>query len=427
MMRSVRKHAEGRASKTASAPWNRRAHLRFGSDAGGAIAVMFALGASILLGAVGYAVDVGLWEAAHRDMQDAADSAVISAIVGAEAGVDVTTQARAVAAGYNFVNGVAGATVTANNPPLSGSHVGDPKYIEVIVSRPQVRYFSVLFGTQPINESARAVAGQTTNACILALDQTMSGAVSTSGNAVANANGCSIYSDSNNPTYSISAGGTSSITAPQVGATYGGGITGNITAGSFPHGAVLPDPYGYVAPPSCGPNQPFNKNDTTMSPGTYPGGVTLNAGANVTMSPGVYCISGGPLTVNGTATLSGAGVTIYFTVASNGKWGTVNFAGGASVNLTALTSGPTAGIVLFGDRNMPVGTGNNIQGGNTQTLSGVIYFQTGAVNYAGGASASNGCTQIVADSVSFVGNSNLSLNCPQFGVAKIGAIAQLVE
>jgi Putative Flp pilus-assembly TadE/G-like len=393
---------------------------------------MFALGASILLGAVGYAVDVGLWEAAHRDMQDAADSAVISAIVGSQAGVDVTTQSRAVAAGYNFVDGVAGATVTANNPPLSGSHVGDSKYVEVIVSRPQVRYFSVLFGTQPINESARAVAGQTTNACILALDLTASSGVSVQGNPVATANGCAIYSDSSSSS-SVSAGGSSHISAPQIGAVGGFYGQSNMTAGAFTHGAALPDPYGYFSPPSfsgCDKHNYTAKNTDQIYPGVYCGGISLNAGANVTMAPGVYYLDGGQLSLNGSSTLTGTGVTIVFTSStpSNANsFATAKINGGATVNLTAPTSGATAGFVLYGDRRMPVGTSQLLNGGSAQVFSGIIYFPTAALNYTGGASGTNGCTQIVADTITFGGDSNLSLNCPSFGVAKIGAIAQLVE
>lgn len=433
MMRSVRKNTERRVSKTASAPWTGPAHLRFASDAEGAIAVMFALGASILIGAVGIAVDVGLWEAAHRRLQDAADSAAISAIVGAEAGVDVTTQADTVAAGYNFVNGVAGATVTANSPPLSGSHAGVSGDVEVIVSQPQARLFSLIFGRQPVNESARAVAVQTTNACILALDPTASGAVSAQGNPTVDAIGCAIYSDSNSSS-SVSAGGSATLTASQIGAVGGFSGQSKMTAvDGFTHGAVIADPYAYFSPPAfsgCDQKNYSANSSKTIDPGVYCGGINLNAKANVTMSSGIYYLDGGSLSVNGQATLTGTGVTIVFTsstpsVASS--FATAKINGGATVNLTAPTSGPTAGFVLYGDRKMPLGTSYLLNGGSSQVFSGIIYFPQGALNYIGGASATNGCTQIVADTISFGGNSNLSLNCPQFGVAKIGAIAQLVE
>nr|WP_298355176.1 pilus assembly protein TadG-related protein [Rhodoblastus sp.] len=428
-MRSIRRLAEIGPRTDASAPRNGRARLNFLSDAKGAIAVMFALGGSILMGAVGIAVDVGLWEAAHRDLQDAADAAAMSAVVGFQAGVDVTTQAEAVAAGYNFVNGVAGTTVTANRPPLSGSQVGNSAAVEVIVSQPQARFFSLVFGRQPVNESARAVAVQTSNACILALNQTASGAVSAQGSVAVNANGCSIYSDSNSSS-SVNAGGSATISAVQIGAVGGFSGQSNMTAtNGFTHGGVIQDPYAYVTPPTFSgcDQQSFSAHTTvTIYPGVYCNGMKLNSGAIVTMSPGIYYINGGSMSVNGSATLSGTGVTIYFT-GSNNNWATASFNGGANINLTAPTSGPTAGIVLFGDRNMPVGTPFGLAGGLNQILSGVTYFQKGAVSFAGGSSSFNGCSQIVANTVTLVGNSGLATNCQSFGIKKIGSIAQLIE
>lgn len=447
MMRSIRKLGEMRPWKDASAPMNGRTRLSFPSDARGAIAVMFALGASILIGAVGIAVDVGLWEATHRELQNAADSAAISAIVGFQAGVDVATQADAVAASYHFVNGVAGATVTTAWVPAPGSQSGVNNAIQVTISQPQARFFSLIFGRQPVAESAHAIAIQTSNACILALAQTVSttasgtitetlggnisGAVSAQGSVAANANGCSIYSDSTNTTSSISAGGGGTISASQIGAV--GGFYGqtNMTAvNGFTHGAVISDPYAYFTPPAfsgCDQNNFMSHTTQTIYPGVYCGGMKLNASANVTMSPGVYYLDQGSLSVNGSATLTGSGVTIIFTSSTGSNYATASIAGGATVNLSAPTSGPTRGFLMYGDRNMPLGTSFGLAGGSGQVFNGISYFPQGAVSYAGGASTFNGCTQIVADTVSFVGNSTMALNCTAFGVKKIGAIAQLVE
>ncbi|MCI4680115.1 pilus assembly protein TadG-related protein [Rhodoblastus acidophilus] len=405
----------------------------FRAESGGNVLVLFSLSAPILILAVGLAADVGSWEAAHRRLQSAADSAAISAVVGFQAGVDVPTQAKAVAASYHFVSGVAGTTVTANRPPQWGAYAGNSAAVEVIISQPQARMFSALLGGQSVAERARAVALQTSNACILALDQTASNAISAQGSVAVNANGCSIYSDSNSST-SVNAGGSARISAQQIGAV--GDFSGQsnmTTVDGFTHGAVIADPYAYVTPPmfsGCDEHNFSSKKTETISPGVYCGGLTLNAGANVTMSPGIYYIDQGSFTVNGSATLTGTGVTIVFTSStpsSPKSYATANIAGGASINLTAPTSGPTAGIVLYGDRNMPVGTSFNLAGGSSQILTGVTYFPKGAVSFAGGASSFNGCSQVVGDTVNFVGNSGLATNCSSLGIKKIGAIAQLVE
>ncbi len=145
------------------------------------------------------------------------------------------------------------------------------------------------------------------------------------------------------------------------------------------------------------------------------------------MSPGIYYLDQGSLDINGNAALSGSGVTIIFTSSTGSNYATAKINGGATITLSAPTSGPTARILLYGDRNMPLGTSFNLSGGATQTFNGVIYFPKGALSYAGGALGFNGCSQIVTDTLSFVGDSGLAINCQSYGVKKIGAIAQLVE
>jgi hypothetical protein len=51
-------------------------------------------------------------------------------------------------------------------------------------------------------------------------------------------------------------------------------------------------------------------------------------------------------------------------------------------NLTAPTSGPTAGIVFFGDRKAPAGTVFKFEGGATQVFGGALYFPKGDVSSA---------------------------------------------
>src|SRR3954470_9878045 len=130
----------------------------------------------------------------------------------------------------------------------------------------------------------------------------------------------------------------------------------------------------------------------------------LNAGANVTLTEGIYYIDEGDLTVNGGATLTGKGVTIVFTSSTSKNWPTASINGGATINLTPPTEGPTAGVVMFGDRNSPVGTPFSFNGGASQYLGGAVYFPTGALTYAGGAGTSSSCTKLIADTITFTGS-----------------------
>ncbi len=60
---------------------------------------------------------------------------------------------------------------------------------------------------------------------------------------------------------------------------------------------------------------------------------------------------------------------------------------------------------------MATGTSFKFNGGASQALTGAIYVPKGAATFAGGTSSGNGCTQLVADTITFTGSSNFALNC----------------
>jgi hypothetical protein len=176
----------------------------------------------------------------------------------------------------------------------------------------------------------------------------------------------------------------------------------------------VPDPFGNLPTPSPGPKQTIpqgnNKNGLTLQPGSYTSGMNLNG--NVTLSPGVYYVSGGAFYVNANAVVSGSGVTIYLAPGAN-----VNMNGNATVNMTAPSSGTYSGVLFFGDRS---GSGNNsFNGTATSSLTGDLYFPTQQVTYNGNYSGSGGCTHIVADTVSWSGNTTLAVNCASNGMPRI--------
>ena len=177
----------------------------------------------------------------------------------------------------------------------------------------------------------------------------------------------------------------------------------------------MPTPSG-----TCLKNNYTEKNTVTINPGVYCGGMKLNAGADVTLNPGVYFIDKGDLTVNGGATMTGTGVTFIFTASNGNNWPTASINGGATISLTPPTEGPLAGMVMFGDRNMPVGTKFDFNGGATQYIGGAIYFPKGAVTFAGGAGTTASCTKLIADTVQFTGNSNFAIDCKAFGTKAFG-------
>ena len=409
---------------------------RFLRDKSGNYVMITALMAPVLLGGAGLATEGGLWYYVHQSVQGAADSSALSAanMASLNAVRSPTTQAQSVAATYGYVNGTAGATVTVNRPPVSGAYAANNQAIEVIVTTQQPRLLSAIFAAGAVTLSGRAVAlpGNAGTGCVLSLNPAASGGVTSKGNSAITLNQCSVYDDSSDASALVN-GGTASINALSVNVV--GQISGGsgITTTQGVHVGISPiaDPYADVpmpTPGACDYNNKTYKTTITIDPGTYCNGIQLNAGAVVTMNPGVYIIDRGSLQIAGGATLKGDGVTIVFTSSTGNNYADATINGGAIIQLTAPTTGPTAGIVMFGDRNMPTSTTFKFNGGDTQVLGGAVYLPKGTLQYAGGNNANTNCTQVIADTVTFVGNSLLKVNCSGSGTRPIGtSMASLVE
>jgi Flp pilus assembly protein TadG len=402
----------------------------FSSDQSGNYIIMMALLMPALVGFVGLGTDYALWVYTHQTAQAAAESAAVSA---ATAGNNITVEAHAVAAAYGFVHESNGATITVNQPPQSGSHTTTAGAIEVIVQRVQTPAFSsAVWNTRQVAISARAVAVGGGAGCVLSLNRTASGAITVQGSAQVALAGCNLNDNSNSGT-ALSVGGSGTLSANAIGVV--GNVSGSsgitTTNGITTGAAATSDPYASATFPSfsgCDENNLTVKTATTKDHGVYCGGISINAGATLTLNPGIYYLDQGGLSMAGNSTITGTGVTLVFTSSTGNNWANVAISGNAIVNLTAPTSGPTAGIVFFGDRNMSVGTSFKLGGGGSQTFGGAVYLPKADLTFSGGASSSNGCTQLIADTVTFTGNSNLAINCGGYGTKSMGsATASLVE
>jgi hypothetical protein len=409
--------------------------FRFIRDDSGSYAIVAAVAMPLIVGAAGLGTEASWWFYSQKNMLSAADSAAVSAAtLRASTATGVTVEGNGVAAAYGFVNGAGGATVTVNNPPTSGTYVAAPHAVEVIITQTQNRLFSSIFSTGQVTLTARAVAllSNAANGCVLALDKTANPAVAVKGSAHVNLMGCSLY-DNSNGTSALNVTGSATVSAATVNVVGGISGTSSITTTAGTNTGVDPatDPYANVTPPTqsgCSYNNKFNvKNQTELSPGVYCGDISVNAGATLTLDPGIYYFNSSNLTVAGNATIIGNNVTLVFTSTSS-NWGSATLSSNANVTLTAPTTGSTAGIVIYGDRNMPTGTSFNLTGGGTQNLAGAIYLPKADLSFSGGDGTSTTCTQIIADTISVVGNTNVRVDCSAFATKSIGTTtAQLVE
>jgi len=403
-------------------------------DQSGSYVIMCAVLMPVFIGMSALGTEVGMWLYTRQTVQSAADSAAISAAIAYYYGSDPTTAADAVAASYGFGNSDGLERVTVSRPPATGNYTTTAGAVEVDIQQPQSALFSAFFGIVPFKIKGRAVAVANSggNGCTLSLDPLLSGATTIKGAAQVTLNGCDMYDDSNSAT-ALNVNGSAGVSARSVDIVGGVSGTSNITVSQdiATDQPYSPDPYVNTPNPSfsgCDAHNFSAKTTVTLSPGVYCGGMTLNAGAAVTLNPGIYYLDRGSLQVNGGASLTGTGVTLVFTSSNGQNYATATINGGATVNLTAPTSGPTPGIVLFGDRNMPTGTGFKFNGGASQYYGGAIYIPKGAIDFAGGANTSTGCTQLIGNTITFTGTSNLAINCSGSKIKPIGtSLAKLVE
>jgi uncharacterized membrane protein len=380
----------------------------------------------MLLGVAALAVDIGdLWTT-RRLMQSAADAGAVAGASEVAIGGSSTAIAAAAkdAASHNgFADGGTRPgtsntiTVAVHNPPTSGPYAANSGAVEVDVSQTQPTYFMKVLGMQTVPVSTTAVAVTlSSGSCVYSLDKLASGATTVGGTATVNS-ACGLYDNSTSGSaLTVSGGGT--ITAPLVGVVGGTSINGG---GSTPPSTGIVqfgDPLAYIAAPSFTPSScsSFHTQNISgpYSPQTFCGGIHINGGNSVTFSPGLYVIDGGGITIDGGASVSGTGVTFYLTGNNGNGNSAANYSGvtinsTATVNLSSPCDGAASGIkgmLFFQDRDITNGAPSSINGAAGSTFNGGIYFKTTPLSYAG-SSAVNGFTLIVADTLTFTGNSSV--------------------
>jgi Flp pilus assembly protein TadG len=413
----------------------------FGQDRNGITAVVTALGATALIGITGLAVDVASWEVTLRKMQGAADQAALAALTVANAGGDKTTEAKAVAANSGFVDGQGSVTVSVNQPPSQGSHTANSSALEVIISQPQSLMFTGLFLSTAPTATARAVALSSAGSmCVMALDtsgKTAIGSVDLTGKTTVSMPNCDLYNDSP-VALSTELTGSSSLGARNIflsgGYSDAGGATMTASGTMKTYTTPMPDPNaGLTIPSYTGCTSSEVKNNTIKTPSTsltvYCGGISLNSGTTLSLNPGTYILDQGGLQVNGGATLTGTGVTIILTSSTGSNYGSITINGGATVTLTAPTSGATVGtpgVAIWVDKNAPMAT-SKFNGGSTENIIGSIYTPSQQMEFAGGASTTTGCTQLIGLTVTFTGSSNFGNSCTGTGISEPLLPPALVE
>lgn len=388
----------------------------------------------VLLGFIGFAVDVGYFFQEKRQAQSAADGAAIAA---AEESSYSTTYAQNAANAVAQLNGFPTSMLVGNNVtleyPSTGSYSGSSApggYVRATVSVNVPTFFLSAFshgtmGTMTVSASAMAGEGESSPTCIC-LEGTTGMDLNMSNNSKLNASGCGVTVDSSSSN-AVGVVGSAKITALSLGTVStnwdnssninnGGSIASStdiVTGISTKCAPTLPAIPTYS---NCS-NDPFNSISGggakyTVGPGSSYGttttgnvicynalSVNLN-GDTTTLNAGVYVINGGSLHFASGSNGGGTGVFFYLV---NGASLTID--NGANPKLSAPTSGVYSNILIFQDsadtRTL------SFQGGSGSSFTGAVYAPGASINIANG-STSNINMDIVAQSLTMAGGGILN-------------------
>jgi len=360
---------------------------------------------AVLLGFVAFAVDMGIMLLEKRELQTAVDAAAIAG--AAEVYGDWQTAAQTDAKQNGVDHNSPGTTVAVHDGPSSGPQVGNKNYVEVIATRSTNTFFMNVFeelanhtGLGSMTVSARAVAGALPSPyCIYTLSSSPPGGmgISLANDASISASNCGILDNATGSQALFVQGGN--VTARTIGVVGGEGGGGG-TYAPAPTTGINPvgDPLSFLTPPSnpggCINLGLFGGSPPPFPPGCY-SGLTIGGNVNVAFLPGTYYITG-PVNITTTGTVSGSGVTFYFSPTGSFMQGGPPY---STLNLSAPTSGPYSGILFYQD---PSNTGTMTLAGNSGTMSGVLYLPAAQLNLVGPSSSFN--ISVVAGSLSATGN-----------------------
>ncbi|MDE2362813.1 MAG: Tad domain-containing protein [Hyphomicrobiales bacterium] len=322
--------------------------------------------------AVGAGIDYSRIVTAREVLQQAVDAATL-----AGAGVS-TAQRNAVAA--STLRSVLGPSRLTNvsaiwTTNVDGSFTGAASASEALIvsGLAGVTTATVKATATAVASSSSTPASQTSaKVCALVLDPSSSQALLVNSGVTVNATNCEIDAAStgspaaifnSNDTLNVSKICVAGNNVIQNGGTVGALNTGCTTAAN-PFVSALPT----VSVGSCTVSNQNYAGANSLSPGTYCGNFNFNGTGTLNLQPGLYVFSNTNWNINSGWTVSGAGVTFYF--ADSNSYIQVN--GGATMNVSAPTTGTYANILMFEPDGLAKSS-YTINGSSGHQLNGLIY------------------------------------------------------
>lgn len=395
----------------------------------GTAAIVYAVSMPVILGMLAMTFEFGHFKKRNTEIQFMTDMAAIAAVreyqvTNNRTLAEFAANVDAVENGFDSSIG----RLIVEAPISSGKYAGEEGVV-VTIEQKQEQFFSQIFNSKAelvhtTKATVLAVSENQAN-CVLTLSETASPALSITGNTTVTLNQCAVHSNSTRQP-ALSVGGSGSLQAECATAS------GTISAGA---GLVLSncenpkeywpevnDPYSHIEVPADINSMPcvtpvYSGKDVSVWPGRFCKGFGPRGVMTFEM-PGVYIFDGAGIFPKAGSTLVGEGVTLIFL---NG--GSFDNANGGVLDLSAPTSGPYSGLLMYSDRHSSNSSDVVRFNGNLDAkLQGALYFPTQKLDFRGGADFSSDCLHIIADQVEFSGNSTLTnKNCGAAGVNPINS------
>lgn len=417
----------------------------FRRDEAAAAAVLFAVAAPVLIGAMGLAAEVSYWRLHQRAMQNAADAAAIAAATNG--GSTYVAEAQAVAAQYGFQNGTGNIAVTVTNPNTAPGCTSKCYNVQISDKLPLLLTSVVGFrgnttivsstssGVSEIHNvaamsmqgSSTASAKQAYGYCVLALatKPSSSHGITSNGAPNVNLNGCAVMSNTG-----------ATCNGANLGANIGNAHGTNSGCGiaQYSNVAAVVDPYSGLAssiPSDTCPaipvaeqwSGPYNIDGNRIVCGDLQlaADTTINSS---TSAGAVLVIKNGQLNTNGHK-LTGNALTIVFSGTNNASYQHIP-SGNGILDIAAPTTGAWSGVAIYQNPALTTNVDISYAGNNPSwNLTGLVYLPHSSFTLAGAVGTSTSgarCFVIVVDNMTINGTGSIFNNNTQCGAAGLNQV-----
>jgi len=243
----------------------------------------------------------------------------------------------------------------------------------------------------PMRAFARASKNGSNNLCILALNETATASLAIEKNGSVSAPNCSIQSNSSS-SKGIVVEAQAKLIAMDI-CSSGGYVASNNSVSPRPivDCPVIPDPMtnrSGASKNSCDHKKIKLKGEKVkLYPGTYCGAVIADKGSEIQLQPGLYQFLNASLIVDGGSKISGKYVTLQF----SGSKSYIHLTNASTVELSAMNTGATAGILLMVDKSVNPKTVFKIQSEDAKEFTGLLYLPNNKIEIGADTKKGDAC------------------------------------